>query len=184
MSHAAHSMDLQSMHPSLGQARVLMDLYLDRVDFIFKVLHRPTLKALFASYLDDPSTLSKSNEALLLAVFFSGITCITDEECAQHFARPKMDELAHYRIAAEKALANADYLNTTDMTTLQAFCIYLVSHLLLLQSVLANGRCICSTPGTRIATNCTDSQSIRSCNLFYFSAFLIRRSRGLDAWAD
>ena len=57
---------------------------------------------------------------------------MTDEEVQKGFGREKSLLEARFRIATQKALANAGLLKTTDLVLLQAFCLYIVGHYYLL----------------------------------------------------
>ncbi len=66
-------------------------------------------------------------EALLFAVYYSAITSLTPEQCVQMFQSEKDLLLTKYRRGVEVALGKADFLNTTDLVTLQALVLFLVS---------------------------------------------------------
>ena len=106
----------------------LCELYLSNVDVVFKVLHAPTLRKMvtdLASRLEDIPN-DDYVEPLLFAMYYAAITTLTDEQCLQHFGNRRDSLLARYRSGMEQALANADFLNTTELGTLQALSIFLV----------------------------------------------------------
>lgn len=120
---------LRSLHPTPSQVTLLCDLYLRNCDPVYKVLHRPNLKrqvvAASASLDDIPG--GKSMEALLFAIYYSAITSLTKEQCVQMFQADKDLLLKRYRQGVEVALGKADILNSTELGTLQALVIFLVS---------------------------------------------------------
>ena len=108
---------------------VLYTFYLNNFDPLFKVLHVPTLKI----YVDDASNHieniqnKKSTEALLFAMYYAAVTAMTSAQCMSHLQEDKDVLLDRYRTATEIALANANILLSSDLTTLQALVIFLVS---------------------------------------------------------
>ena len=69
----------------------------------------------------------KSFEALLFSIYYCAITSLTPEQCLQMFQSDKDLLLKKYRQAVEIALGKADFLSSTDLVTLQALAIFLVS---------------------------------------------------------
>ena len=121
---------LRSLHPTPSQISLLCTLYLRNCDPVYKVLHRPTLlrQVLAASANLDDIPGGKGFEALLFSLYYSTITSLTLEQCLQLFQSDKDLLLSKYRRGVEIALGKADFLNSTDMVTLQALVIFLVSN--------------------------------------------------------
>ncbi len=120
---------LRLLHPSLSEISLLCTLYLRNCDPVYKLLHRPTLQrqvAAASSNLDDIPG-GKSMEALLFAIYYSAIISLTPEQCVQMFQADKDSLLKRYRQGVEVALGKADILNSTELRTLQALVIFLVS---------------------------------------------------------
>lgn len=94
-----------------------------------KVLHIPSLEKLILNASSNIQEIPYGNyvEAVLFAVYYCALTSLTQEECMQHFHEAREHLLARYRTGTEAALANADLLNTTELGTLQALVIFLVS---------------------------------------------------------
>jgi len=74
---------------------------------------------------EDLSSLSKSMEALLFAIYYSVITSMSQDEVKANFDTDKSTLLARYRFGVEQALARADFLSTSEVITLQAFVLFL-----------------------------------------------------------
>ena len=66
-------------------------------------------------------------QALLFAIYYFAITSLTTEQCVQMFQSEKVALLSRYRRGVEIALGKADFLNSTDLVTLQALVTFLVS---------------------------------------------------------
>ena len=118
-------------HPSQTTVESLFRIYFDRVDPLFKVLHKPTMASLMLRgefYLgqrpDDPAI-----EALRFAVYYAAVTTIHDDSgCKQTYGDDKSALLTRYRFALEVCLAKADFLNSVKIEVIQALAIFLVSN--------------------------------------------------------
>lgn len=121
--------ELRVLHPSPQQMSVLGTFYARNCDPMFKVLHIPCLEKFILNASTNVQEIPQGNyvEALLFAVYYCAVTSLTQEECLQHFHDGRQNLLARYRTGTETALANADMLNTTELGTLQALVIFLVS---------------------------------------------------------
>ncbi len=125
----APSKDLRLLHPSPQHMSLLGTFYSQNCDPMFKVLHIPSLEKLILNASSNIHEIPYGNyvEAMLFAVYYCALTSLTQEECLQHFHEAREHLLARYRTGTETALANADLLNTTELGTLQALVIFLVS---------------------------------------------------------
>ena len=74
----------------------------------------------------DCSPGPRGLEALRLAICYAAILSLTDEECRTRIGEDRVALMAKYRAGTELALAKADFVNTIEMSTLQAMAIYLV----------------------------------------------------------
>lgn len=117
-----------SIRPSPTVTTALCDIYLDQVDRIIKVLHRPSLKRHFSEGIPYPVSKSsrEAGYALDTAVFYAAVASMTDRQCCNLFQCSRKEALPEYQSACEMALERADLMRTTDMTVLQAFVLYLV----------------------------------------------------------
>lgn len=107
----------------------LCQIYLQRVDPFFKVLHRPSLSAFLIDgkpYLNyAPGSLAP--KTLKYAVCFAAICSLDEEEYKHIFKTNKKFMVERYQKEAESVLTQADYITTNDLTVLQAFALFLVS---------------------------------------------------------
>ena len=114
--------------PKTHQVYTFCDIYLANVNPIFKVLHGPSLR----KYLQenaaelDCSPGHGGLEALKFAIYYAAVTSMDDGECRHRIGENRTILLARYRAGTELALAKADFINTVEMSTLQALAIYLV----------------------------------------------------------
>ena len=92
------------------------------------MIHGPSLSRYMREakpYLDRPPD-DEGVEALAFAVYYAAVTGLSDEECQQQIGDSKQALVARYGLGMEHALARADLVNTTDISTLQALVIFLV----------------------------------------------------------
>ena len=110
----------------------LLDIYIYRVDSIFKMGHMPALRSLLLSEEREGSDPfdCPSREALKFSICFTAICSLSEVEVRNMFLEKKENILNRFRLATEVMLSRAGLLTTSDLTVLQAFVIYLVSGLL------------------------------------------------------
>lgn len=108
---------------------MLLSLYVENFDPVFKVLHMPTLKQAITDASADIDNVAggKSFEALMFALYYAGVTAVPAEKCLYLFQEDKEIMLNRYRYGVEIAFSNADLFTSADMVTLQALVIFLVS---------------------------------------------------------
>ncbi|CRG91726.1 Thiamine repressible genes regulatory protein thi1 [Talaromyces islandicus] len=118
-----------SLRPTPAVIVALCNVYLDHVDRIIKVLHRPSLKGHLVygnSYSDGRSSIVAEN-ALDAAVFYAAVTSMTDRQCQSLFHCSRATVLPEYQKSCEMSLERADLTRTRDVTVLQAFVLYLAA---------------------------------------------------------
>ena len=102
------------------------------VDPLVKILHGPSLQRYLIDGAPelDCSPGAKGLAALCFAKYYTATTSLTPEDCVRKLGEEKSLLLARYRSGVESALAVADFVNSEDMSALQALVLYLVSRLL------------------------------------------------------
>ncbi|EEA25625.1 conserved hypothetical protein [Talaromyces marneffei ATCC 18224] len=118
---------LSSLHPDPVHIFKLWQVFLENVNPLTKVIHAPVLQQQMLNAIGDLSSMGKGMEALLFSIYSCALHSMTDEEVQKELGQEKSLLQARFRIATQKALANAGLLKTTDLVLLQAFCLYLVS---------------------------------------------------------
>ncbi|TKA72512.1 hypothetical protein B0A55_07030 [Friedmanniomyces simplex] len=149
--------------------QVLFTAFIENVDPMFKIYHVASLRRLFEEgrpYLGQDSS-SPSCKALKAVAWYAAVNTMTDEECQARFAQARTDLMQQYRRTADVLLAQADLVNTNDLSTLQAFVTYLVSNPLSSQSPSANSQ--------QVATRMTDL----SRRVWTMTALVIRIARAM-----
>lgn len=122
------------LHPSAIQIFQLWQIYLNNVNPLLKIHHAPTLQNQIVKASADLSNVAEPLEALMFAMYFLSVTSMPNEEVEAAFRDSKKALLARYHAASQQALINAHFMSTSELTTLQAFLLYLVS--LNLRSIL------------------------------------------------
>lgn len=119
-----------SIRPSPAVTTALCDIYLNQVDRIIKVLHRPSLKRHLLEGIPYPAVKGsrEAENALDSAVFYAAVASMTDRQCYNLFQCSRNEVLPEYQSACEMALERADLMRTTDVMVLQAFVLYLVCY--------------------------------------------------------
>ena len=122
-SLACMSTPLTSEHSDL-----LQNMYHERVDCLYKILHWPTFLADLKSLRSDDagSIQSRSIRALESAVCFLGLVSITKDEATVFGLGGKSLLLNQLQATTERLLAEAALYRQPNLTTLQAFVTYLV----------------------------------------------------------
>lgn len=148
--YPSSAIDLEKLRPSTGQIFPLWESFQDNVDPMLKMLHRPTARNMFIQAASDYSQVSKATEALLFACYFAAVVSIDREICRSLLEDDKDALIRRFRVGTERAIARAGFLTSNNLTTLQAFTLYvmclrnqeeisLVSSLLSLAIHLAQG---------------------------------------------
>lgn len=115
------------LRPPPYQIPLYWQLFKERVDPVYKFLHRPTVDRIVEKASLPNASISPSNEALLFAIYFTAITSMSSEKVESNFRDSKDNLLARYRCALERSLSHAGLLNTQELGTLQAFALFLIS---------------------------------------------------------
>lgn len=106
----------------------LCQIYLQNVDPIIKLLHRPTLSRWMLQgekYLAYPDH-HPSLESLSLAVCYAATISMSEDQSQAIFDTSKINSVSSYQTACETAISKSDLLRSRDIITLQAFVLYLV----------------------------------------------------------
>lgn len=121
-SFATHATQLQ---PSHTQIWVCWRTFLQVVDPLAKVLHSPSVERLLQIAMCNATGLTNGGRALLFAVYSSAISSMAPAEVEHALGMSKSTALTTYRTATEQALTRAEFLTTNDLTTVQAFVLFL-----------------------------------------------------------
>ena len=107
--------------------RNLWHVYVQNVDPVVRILHKPTMEKILSDLVQSVKTSSPVENALLNAIYFAAATSMTPDLSTRTHHNEFVEVVEHYRSAAERSLEACYYLNTQDLTVLQALVLYLVS---------------------------------------------------------
>ncbi|TQS33699.1 hypothetical protein Golomagni_05945, partial [Golovinomyces magnicellulatus] len=116
-----HRMSISNLDDVLNDnISFLWQQFLEKVDPFIKVLHTPTTNHLFT-----PITSRDAYEtALVYAVALSTVAALDDEDILNRFGHTKADVVHSIGAALETQLTNVGFLTTNNITTIQAFAIF------------------------------------------------------------
>lgn len=117
-------------HPTRSHVRSLYLAFMTNVESNVRMLHGPSLRRYLVEESGelDCSPGPGGWNALKFAIYYIATTSLTPDECLQRLSEEKAVLLPRFRSSTELALARADFVNTEDMSTLQALVLYLVSY--------------------------------------------------------
>lgn len=109
--------------------RSLCEIYIQNVDPVFKVLHRPSLRAFLRDdqpYLDyEPD--HHAPVTLAYAVYYAAVVTIDDAQCQLLFGLDKRTAAACLQAETDAALQRSDFVTTNELTVLQAYLLSLLA---------------------------------------------------------
>ncbi|KAL4801096.1 hypothetical protein BDV19DRAFT_384112 [Aspergillus venezuelensis] len=110
-------------------ASKLCQIYLQNVDPIIKILHRPSLSKcmLDGSPYPGASQEDHSDQALECAVCYAAANTMSEAQCQEAFKSSKASLVTMCRKICEDAIGRTGLLTTRNMVVLQAFILYLTS---------------------------------------------------------
>lgn len=71
--YSSSNVELRPLHPLPSQLPFYFQVYVEKVDPLLKMLHKPTLEKMMKEAADDLDSLGKSQEALLFGIYFAVI---------------------------------------------------------------------------------------------------------------
>ncbi|KAF4818902.1 Bikaverin cluster transcription factor bik5 [Colletotrichum siamense] len=112
-------------HPPREQILYMCRIFFENVDPAFKVLHRPTTCTEMEAFANAPNKrIDDATEALFFSMYFGAITSLSNQACVKNLGEERSVLAQRYREGVERALIKADYLNSTEIKTLQALTNY------------------------------------------------------------
>ncbi|KAJ5259505.1 hypothetical protein N7478_012486 [Penicillium angulare] len=115
------------LHPSPIHIFQLWQVYLNNVNPLLKISHVPTLQNQIVGAGADLSNISKPLEALMFSIYLISVTSMTKENVESTFDESKDTLLSKYHGATQRSLVNAGFMRSSDLMTLQAHLLYLLS---------------------------------------------------------
>jgi hypothetical protein len=120
------ALELEDVQPEPVQIFRLWQIFLDRVNPLTKVIHAPSLQPLMVESASGSRNVPPNAQALLFAIYNMAIISMTDAECRQIIDMSRDEALQRCSDGVRAALIKANFLKAHDLTTLQAFVLYMV----------------------------------------------------------
>jgi hypothetical protein len=113
---------------SEDKRNLLLYLYRQRVDCLYKILHWPTVLGDISPSRSEAQERSKPTpiRALEHSIYFMSLCSLTDDEACSLGLGDRAALVEQYRDATERALSEAGLLLQPNVVLLQAYVIYLV----------------------------------------------------------
>ncbi|KAH7112965.1 hypothetical protein B0J13DRAFT_657430 [Dactylonectria estremocensis] len=113
------------LRPLPSQMLFIWQTYVENVDPSIKVLHVPTVSKMIYDSRGDFSLLPPFMEPLMFSIAFAAVKSLTSEEVQIHFHVDMKDLVSRFRLGTEESLARVDFINTKELSVIQAFLIYI-----------------------------------------------------------
>ncbi|RDW59534.1 hypothetical protein BP6252_12621 [Coleophoma cylindrospora] len=101
-------------------------VYKRNVDPIMKVFHIPSMQKVVDDVLLNPSSTTSETDCLIAAIQFAAVTSMAEEQCMSVLKSSRQTLLGTFTHETQNALDACKFLTSHDLTTLQAFVIFLV----------------------------------------------------------
>ncbi|KAH7033711.1 fungal-specific transcription factor domain-containing protein, partial [Microdochium trichocladiopsis] len=117
---------IEDFRPLPSQVPFLINVFHENVNMFMQVAHIPTIHEMARGMrTNGPNSLSSSNEALFFSIYYAAVTSMEDDDVLANFGTTKNELGLKFRLGFEHALAKADFLNSPDLTLVQALTIFL-----------------------------------------------------------
>ncbi|KAK7423029.1 hypothetical protein QQX98_001319 [Neonectria punicea] len=120
-------LNTRSRHPPAEHIQQLLQIFIDNVDPLTKVVHVPTLRVAIQKAASNLETVPRGFEALMFAIYSAAVMSLNSDECKQRFCESRKTLLSRYIAATKTALSRARFMGTTSLVVLQALVLYLLS---------------------------------------------------------
>lgn len=114
-------------HPPNEIILQLWQIFVERIDPLTKVVHVPTLQPAIQKAASDTTSIPRTFEALMFAIYSAAVMSLTDEECGHKFSEHRRTLLSRYSSATKRALSKAKFMGTISLVVLQALVIHILS---------------------------------------------------------
>ncbi|KAJ4864013.1 fungal specific transcription factor domain-containing protein [Trichoderma breve] len=119
--------NVEDLQPDPIHVFRLWQLYCDRVNPLFKILHIPSLQPLIIEAASNMAAVPLHNQALLFSVFAMATVSMSAAECIQTIGMSRDVAIQKFNTGTKASLIKYSFLKNYNMTTLQAVVLYLLS---------------------------------------------------------
>ncbi|KAK3947493.1 fungal-specific transcription factor domain-containing protein [Pseudoneurospora amorphoporcata] len=121
------TVDVMSFWPEPGHVWSLCDIFFQRVSPLMKIIHKPTLERYLPEASSGPFGLRSNMRALFFSIFVMAVVSLDADECMKRLGYDREQALRNFSQGARLTFLRMGFLTTNDLTTLQAFTLYLTS---------------------------------------------------------
>lgn len=121
------SSSITHLHPTREHIYKLWGVFLDNINPMTKIIHRPSLEKQIIQASQDLENIPRGLECLMFAIYTCAIGSMEEEDCENMFGEARKALFARYRTGCRRALAKAKFLGTGDLLVCQSFVLYVVS---------------------------------------------------------
>ncbi|EEA25930.1 conserved hypothetical protein [Talaromyces marneffei ATCC 18224] len=130
--HQPHVTDESLVAPPTENVRtILLDIYRDRVDCLFKATYWPAAETVIIQRHEEmkkgvPCVEHPVERPVERAIYFMAICSMTENECETILSDSRSNLIYRHRRGVEIALARSEFLTNPDKLSLQGFVLYLM----------------------------------------------------------
>ncbi|SPJ74078.1 uncharacterized protein FTOL_03808 [Fusarium torulosum] len=114
----------EDLRPLPSQMLFIWQTYVENVDSSIKVLHVPTVSRMIHDSRGNFSLLPSFMEPLMFSIAFAAVNSLTRDEVQVHFRCDKKELVSRFRLGTEDSFSRADFINTKELSVVQALIIY------------------------------------------------------------
>ncbi|KAL1304901.1 hypothetical protein AAFC00_003819 [Neodothiora populina] len=112
-------------HPSFDQTLQLWRIFVERVDPLTKVIHRPSLQQKILTSRTSIHDIDSSLTTLMYSIYHAAVKSTSDAEAQRLFGASRDVLIGHFEAAVEQSLALVHMSNIPDFVMLQALVLYI-----------------------------------------------------------
>ncbi|PKX93523.1 Zn(II)2Cys6 transcription factor [Aspergillus novofumigatus IBT 16806] len=123
-SRSMSTASTEDLRPLPSQTLFTWQTFVENVDPFIRVLHVPTICKMIPDSRGNFDVLPSSMEPLMFSIAFAAVKSLSSEEVQIHFRSNKKDLVSRFRLGTENCLSRADFINTKELSVVQALLVY------------------------------------------------------------
>lgn len=118
--------NIEDLIPDPIHAFKLWQLFIDRVNPLFKVVHVPTVQPIAMEAATNMTSLPHHQQALILSIYTTAALSLTESESIQLLGMSRESAIQKFLAGTKVALIRFNFLKNYNMTALQALVHFMV----------------------------------------------------------
>ena len=119
--------NLEDLQPDPVHAFKLWQLFLERVNPMFKIIHVPTVQPVVMDGAANISAVPHHQQALLFSIYTTAALALSETESIQLLGMSRESAIQKFLAGTKVALIRFNFLKNYNMTALQAMVHFIVS---------------------------------------------------------